>query len=212
MCDFPVFISVFLRSFSLSLYYFPPPSLSLLSQVPPYFQDAKLIWSNLSLCDGLAGITLGSACKMSRDGVYCWTAASITFGACVILRRVRDRVGGEAMEEGKWTVEDADWVGAYGGRCSVGAVALPQCLASVKLAASRLSVSAASNDSGPLALLDDVKIAVDMLETVVGKIVDAAEGSDWRNMLYRETIVNLTGGHNTPWERSEMEVLSGFLR
>ena len=176
--------------------------------VVPYFQDLNVVWSNLSLCDGLAGITLGAAAKMSRDGVYCWVSSSLEFGASVVLSRIRDRMKTVGNMEGKvWEVVDADWGGAHGGRCRHGAVSLPQCLKGVALMTDRMSAA----QEIPPELLSDLEIVVDMLEYIKKEVAQKATGSDWRRRLVREVLVNLTGGHNTPWESHEQAVLERFL-
>jgi hypothetical protein len=178
-------------------------------RIPPYFQDVNIIWSNLSLCDGLVGMALGSAAKSSRDGVYCWMSTAIAFGACTVLRRVRARVEatGADMDASDWSVTDDDFSGRFGGRCSTGAVSLPQCIKAVKLVAGRLE---AEGDIPP-SLLDDILITIAALEMIKTAVLNAATGADWKDRVEKETVVNLTGGHNTPWEDHERDLLAAFL-
>ena len=88
----------------------------------------NLAWNLLSVCDGLGGMGLGSAAKISREAVCVWLCVCLRAGPCIVRRRSKYRTGG-----GDGIIDsDFDPRNPGGGRTARGGVALPAVLKGLK--------------------------------------------------------------------------------
>ncbi len=165
-------------------------------------------WRLISLCDGLQGLALGTAAKMSRDAVYAWLCNAIRWGPYFVYCRIRDS---STISSNDWSVEDShfDVTPGYSGRCAHGAIPITEALKGLKQLLSRWQLPVDDSNPAP-AWTQDLHVIIMTLQYVVDTI-KAKVRSDWSTIKDRGLIV-LTVGHNTPWTALELRTLELFLR
>ncbi|GMH91951.1 hypothetical protein TrST_g542 [Triparma strigata] len=161
-------------------------------------RELNLAWNLLSVCDGLGGMGLGSAAKISLEAVCVWLCVCLRAGPCIVRRRSKYRTGG-----GDGIIDsDFDPRNPGGGRTARGGVALPAVLKGLK----ELKTSAGSWGQEVTKEIDVIILILDYaVETVKGRAGSGAGSGE------EVQVVNLICGHNAPLGRAEMQELKYFI-